>query len=99
MVFDGTWQVSIATPIGKQSVVLEISTENGLIRGTARQGAEIVDFVEPVVEGKRFTWSQTITKPMSMRLKFDVTVEENRMNGTAKAGMFPASTLTGERVV
>lgn len=98
MLFDGTWQVTIATPIGKQAVVLEITSENGLLRGTARQGNETVPFINPVMNGKRLTWSQTVTKPMSLNIKFDVTVDENRMSGTAKAGFFPASNLTGERV-
>lgn len=98
MNFDGTWQVIIATPLGKQSVVFEITSANGAIRGTATQGDETVNFDDPVADGKQLTWSQSVTKPLRLRLKFEVTVEGNQMTGTAKAGMFPASTLTGERV-
>ena len=90
-------QVSIATPLGKQAVIFDILMENGSVRGTATQGDEIVDFIDPVIDDKRLTWSQSITKPFSMRLKFDVTVEGDFMSGSAKAGMLPASRLTGER--
>jgi hypothetical protein len=100
MTIDGTWKVTILTPIGKQSVVFEISTQQGLVRGTATQGAETVEFVDPVIAGNRLTWSQRVTKPFHLELKFDVEVdgEGRTMMGTAKAGLLPASRLTGERV-
>jgi hypothetical protein len=99
MTFEGTWNVSIATPIGKQSVVFEISTQGGKLCGTARQGAEAVPFIDPVANGNRLTWTQHVTKPLRLTLKFDVTVEGATMTGTAKAGLFPASKVSGERIV
>ena len=42
MSFDGRWQVSIATPIGKQSVIFEITTQDGAVKGIAKQKDEIV---------------------------------------------------------
>jgi hypothetical protein len=98
MIFDGTWNITIATPIGKQSVVLEISTHDGNVRGTARQGEEVVPFIDPVVDGDRLTWTQDVTRPLRLRLKFDVTVDGATMTGTAKAGVLPASRLTGARI-
>lgn len=98
MSFDGTWNITIATPIGKQSVVLEISTQDGNVRGTARQGEEVVPFLDPVVDGSRLTWTQNVTRPMRLSLKFDVTVDGATMTGTARAGFLPTSKLTGARV-
>ena len=98
MIFDGKWQVSIATPIGKQSVVFDISTQDGVIHGTAKQGEEIVEFIDPVIENERLVWLQVVTKPLSLRLKFEVTVEGDHMSGTAKTGMLPTSKVSGERV-
>jgi hypothetical protein len=98
MIFDGTWNITIATPIGKQSVVLEISSHDGDVRGTARQGEEVVPFIDPVVDGDRLTWTQNVTRPMRLSLKFDVTVDGATMTGTAKAGFLPTSKLTGARI-
>lgn len=95
---EGVWLAVISTPLGKQRVTLRISGENGHIRGTATQGDETVDFIDPVVQGNRLSWSQRVTKPMRLNLKFEVTVRGNEMTGIAKAGMLPASKLTGERV-
>ncbi len=98
MIFDGTWNITIATPIGKQSVVLEISTRDGDVRGTATQGAEVVPFIDPAVNGDRLTWTQSVTRPMRLSVKFDVTVNGATMTGTAKAGFLPTSKLTGARM-
>jgi hypothetical protein len=95
--FDGTWNVTIATPIGKQVVVLEIATRDGAVRGTARQGAETVAFLDPVIDGNRMRWTQKVTRPLRLTLAFDVTVEGVSMTGTAKAGILPTSKLTGVR--
>jgi hypothetical protein len=96
--FDGTWNVTIATPIGKQSVVLELTSRDGTLRGTARQGDEVVELVDPVVDGNRLRWTQRVTRPLRLTLAFDVTVEGASMIGTAKAGFLPTSKLTGVRV-
>jgi hypothetical protein len=98
MSFDGKWQVTIATPIGKQTVTFDISTRDGVITGMATQKDEIVPFEEVVPDGNRLTWAQNVTKPLKLRLKFDITVQGNQLSGTAKAGILPTSTVTGERV-
>ncbi|MFC4597240.1 DJ-1/PfpI family protein [Cohnella hongkongensis] len=96
--FDGDWDTAIVTPIGKLDVKLSIETSDGRIRGFATQGGETVDFANPVLESGKLSWTLRIVKPMRLNLKFEVTVDGDRMTGTAKAGILPASKLTGERV-
>jgi transcriptional regulator GlxA family with amidase domain len=95
---DGTWQTTIATPIGKMSVLLHISLKDGLIRGTATQGDEVDELLNPTWDGRQLTWTQKVKKPMRLNLKFEVTVQGDVMSGTAKAGMLPSSKVTGRRV-
>jgi hypothetical protein len=99
MIVDGTWNVIIATPIGKQSVVLEIATHEGRLSGTATQGQERVPFLDPRIDGGRLTWNQDVTKPLRLNVKFEVDVAGDAMTGTAKAGVFPAAKLTGARAI
>ncbi|TNJ67544.1 DJ-1/PfpI family protein [Paenibacillus hemerocallicola] len=96
--FDGDWNVAIATPVGKLSVLLSISSKDGRIIGTAKQGGEVAEFQKPVMDGNRLCWSQRVTKPMRLNLKFEVTASGNVMSGVAKAGLLPASKLAGERI-
>jgi hypothetical protein len=93
----GTWNLSIATPIGKQEVVLELVDDAGVLKGTATGAGETVDLVNPVLEGNQLTWTQSITKPVQLDLAFDVSFDGDTLEGTAKAGMLPASKVTGSR--
>lgn len=96
--FDGAWKVTISTPIGKQNVVFQISTKDGSVRGSANQGGDVVEFVDPVISGNRMTWSQRVTKPMTLNLKFEITVNGNSLAGIARAGLLPPSKVEGTRL-
>ncbi|AZN39010.1 DJ-1/PfpI family protein [Paenibacillus albus] len=96
--FDGTWDATIATPIGKLAVQLHISTINGLIQGQAIQGDEVSPFIAPILKGSTLCWSQRVTKPMRLNLNFEVAVSGDVMTGSAKAGILPASKLTAIRI-
>lgn len=97
-VFDGDWDTTIATPVGKLQVKLSISTRDEMIQGKATQGDEIVEFINPELEDNKLSWSLRITKPMRLNLKFEVAADGDLMTGSAKAGVLPASKLTGKRV-
>jgi hypothetical protein len=95
--FAGVWDVTLATPIGKMAVVLDIRDRDGAIHGTAATADETVDFIDAVAEGNQLTWTQNVTTPMKLTLKFDVSVDGDAMTGGARVGFMPASTLTGTR--
>ena len=97
-VFDGGWEAIIATPVGKLQAKLSIAVKGGTIQGSATQGEETVPLLDPELRGRSLCWSLRVTKPMRLNLKFEVTVEGDVMTGTAKAGMLPASKVTGRRV-
>lgn len=97
-IFEGDWNTTIATPVGKMQVKLSITTRGGLIQGMATQGDETVEMMNPVLENNKLTWSLRITKPMRLNLKFEVSAEGDSLTGTAKAGILPASKLTGNRI-
>ncbi|PAE88446.1 DJ-1/PfpI family protein [Shouchella clausii] len=98
-IFEGEWATEIMTPIGKLDVALSISTDKETIRGKATQGEETVQFIHPVIQGNKLTWSLPITKPLRLNLKFEVSVDGDKMIGTAKAGVLPASKLIGKRIL
>lgn len=93
----GNWNIKIATPIGAQSVVLELIEKDGVVEGFAKGNVEITPLIDPVLNGNRLTWKQSITKPMRLNLTFDVTIDGDILTGTSKAGMLPTSNVTGRR--
>lgn len=96
--FGGEWVTTIATPVGKLEVKLSISIRNGIIQGKATQGDETVEFINPLLQDHKLTWSQHITKPIRLNLKFEVAADGDQLTGFARAGILPASKLTGKRV-
>ena len=93
----GTWNLSIATPVGKQEVVLELVDDDGAVTGTATGAGETVDLVNPVLAGNRLTWTQSITKPLQLDIAFDVTIDGETLEGIAKTGGFIKSKVSGTR--
>lgn len=98
---EGIWDLVIATPIGRLAVTMTFaSTTHGLI-GTARGRGEEVDLTEisvtPAATGEMVTWTQAITKPLRLNLRFEVRVEGDDLSGTSRAGKLPASKVSGTR--
>jgi hypothetical protein len=95
----GIWNITIATPIGTQAVVLELTEHGAGIEGIAKGTAETTTLLNPVLDGNRLTWAQSITKPMRLNLTFDVTINGDTLSGTSMAERLPASRVTGTRAV
>jgi hypothetical protein len=97
MSVEGTWNLSISTPIGKMKAVVELREQDAVLTGVAQGAGEEVPLSDITLDGGRLTWKQAITKPMRLNLAFDVTVDGDTLRGTSRAGRLPASKVTGER--
>ncbi|WP_411070096.1 hypothetical protein [Streptomyces sp. cmx-4-25] len=97
MSIEGTWDLSLSTPLGRMGAVLELRERNTVLTGVAHGAGERVPLVDIVLDGDRLTWKQAVTKPMRLNLAFDVTVDGDTLRGTSRAGRLPASKVTGER--
>ena len=97
MSVEGTWDLSISTPIGKITAVVGLRRQDGLLIGTAHGAGEEVPLGDIALDGDRLTWQQAVTKPMRLNLAFAVTVDGDTLTGTARAGRLPASKVTGRR--
>jgi hypothetical protein len=98
MSVEGTWDLSIATPIGTLAAVVELRDEQGALTGVARGAGEEVPLRDlRRADGGRVTWKQAVTRPMRLNLTFVVTVDGDTLTGTSRAGRLPASRVTGTR--
>lgn len=97
MSFAGDWTISIATPIGRQEVALQLTERDGAVSGFATQGDETVALLDPQVDGERLRWSQNVTRPMRLSIRFDVTRDGDTVSGTAKPGILPSVKVVGQR--
>lgn len=95
----GTWRLRIAAPLGAQHVELVLTEAAERLEGVARSRAETVPLRDVVHDGRRLTWSQSITRPMRLHLRFDVTLDGDELRGTSTAGRLPSSAVRGTRAV
>jgi hypothetical protein len=97
MSVEGTWNLSISTPIGKIKAAVVLREQNGALAGVAHGAGDEVALTDISLAGDRLTWKQTITTPVRLNLAFDVTVDGDTFQGTSTAGRLPSSKVTGER--
>jgi hypothetical protein len=92
----GKWQVTIKTPMGERSGVLELKVEGGKLTGSLSDGERHVPISDGKIDGNRLSWSAKIEKPMRLSLKFSAVVDADRISGSARA-LLGSATFTGVR--
>jgi hypothetical protein len=97
MAIDGTWDISIETPIGTRAATLSLSTEGGALIGTQAAEGQSAAIADGRVDGSKVFWKVAITRPMPMTLEFEGTVDGDQISGHANAGAFGAMPFSGKR--
>jgi len=98
MAVDGTWKLTLNTPMGTQESTLVISTAGGKATATQSAGSSDARPVDDVtVDGNNVSWKASITKPMALTLEFNGTVNGDSMDGRVKLGMFGTQSFSGVR--
>jgi hypothetical protein len=92
----GKWNITIKTPMGDKSGVLELKTEGSRLTGSLSDAEHYAAISDGKVDGNTLSWSAKITKPMRMNFKFTATVEADRISGAAKH-LLGKATFTGTR--
>jgi hypothetical protein len=98
MAVDGTWKLTINTPMGSQESTLVITASGATLTGTQSAGSgEGKPIDEGTVNGNNISWKSSITRPMPMTLEFTGVISGDTINGEVKLGMFGSQTFTGTR--
>lgn len=98
MAIDGTYQIEIDTPMGKQTAKLTLKTDGGALSGTMEDSFGKHEFSGGKAEGDKFAWGQEMDSPFG-KMQLDVTgqVAGDSISGEVKAGNFGTSPFTGQR--
>jgi hypothetical protein len=94
----GCWNVTIKTPMGDRSGVLDLRVEGNTLTGTLSDGEHHAAISDGRVEGNRLSWSAKIQKPMRLSFKFSAVVDADRISGSAKY-MLGSATFAGTRAI
>lgn len=88
MSFDGTYDVSINTPMGKQQGKLTLAQDGAALSGTMEQGGDSSPIKNGRVEDGKAMWDVDVTKPMPLTLSFEGSETAGGMSGNVKLGAF-----------
>jgi hypothetical protein len=97
MSVDGTWNITVQTPMGAQSSTVELVADGANLTGTQSGNGESGPIYDGQIDGEVATWKVDITRPLPLTVTFTATVDGESISGTARAGAFPPSPFSGSR--
>ena len=97
MAADGTWNLTMDTPMGERRSTLTLSTSGGTLSGKQEADGNTTDITDGTVNGNDVSWKVAITNPMPLTLTVSGTVDGNNLTGTADTGMFGSFPFQGTR--
>lgn len=97
MAVDGTWNLTMETPMGERRSKLTLKSDGGTLTGSQEAEGNTTDIFEGSVNGNNVSWKVSITNPMPLTLSFSGSVNGDTMSGNADTGMFGSFPFEGKR--
>jgi hypothetical protein len=96
---DGTWKLSMHTPIGERKVTLDLKTAGTTLTGklTGEEGNS-TELFDGKADGDNLTFKAAIKVPMPLTLEFTAAVSGDKISGNVNAagvGSWPFSGARG----
>lgn len=93
--FNGTWAVTINTPMGKQEGTLILNQEGDSLSGSMAAQGDTAEIKNGKVEGETATWNVDVTKPMPLTLGFNASKTGDNLTGKVALGAFGQADFEG----
>jgi len=95
---DGTWKLTMQTPIGERKSTLALKSVSDALSGklTSDEGAS-TDIFEGKASGDSITFKAAIKNPMPLTLEFTAKVAGDAISGTVSAGGIGSWPFRGSR--
>ena len=94
---DGTWNMTMKTPMGEQAGTLTLSTDGGTLTGTMGCPQGTMELENGTVDGDNLAWTVNMTSPMPITIEVTATVDGDAISGEAKLGSFGTASFSGTR--
>ena len=95
---DGTWKLTMQTPIGERKSTLALQSSGATLTGkmTADEGVS-TDIYEGKIAGADASWKADIKNPMPLTLAFTGKIDGDKISGTVSAGAIGSWPFSGSR--
>ena len=97
MAVDGTWNLTMQTPMGERRATLVANSQGGTLTGKQSGDGGSTDLFEGTVSGNDVSWKISITNPMPLTLQFTGAVDGDKMSGQMSAGGLGSWPFSGVR--
>ena len=94
---DGDWKIVLSTPVGPQEFIGHFDTSGSVLSGYLASPEGNQSFTG-TVDGNNLKFELKVDKPMKITLKYDITIDGNKLTGKCKMGIFGSAKLTGQKV-
>jgi len=98
MPVDGTYNISLNTPMGARPATLSLATSGTALSGTFSSDRGEQQLQNGAVNGNEITFSMMFASPMGeMKLDFSGTVDGDAIGGGVQFGSFGSGSFEGTR--
>jgi hypothetical protein len=97
MAADGTWTITMQTPIGERTSTMTFKEEGATLTGTAAAEGNSTDIYEGSVVADMLKWKVNISNPMPLTLSFSGTISGDNISGEVDSGSFGSWPFSGAR--
>jgi len=97
MSVDGSWKITVNSPMGKQEGTYDLKAEGSTLTGVQSGQGLSQPIKDGKVDGDNVSWSNSITTPFPITLTFTGAVSGDSIKGKVKAGVFGAFDFEGSK--
>ena len=97
MAVDGTWNLTMSTPMGERNTTLSLKSSGGTLTGTQGADGNSTEIFDGTVNGDDVAWKISITDPMPLTLDFSGKVAGDSISGEMGIGPMGSFPFTGTR--
>jgi hypothetical protein len=97
MAVDGSWNITLSTPMGERKTTLTLKNAGGTLTGTQGAEGESGEIFDGTVNGDDIAWKISIVNPMPLTLAFTGKVAGDSISGEAGIGPMGSFPFKGAR--
>lgn len=97
MSFDGTWNVTMNTPMGAREASATLAQDGDTLTGSVSSDGNATEIKNGRVEGGKAMFDVDVTSPMPLTLSFELEADGDSISGNVKLGMFGNAPVTGSK--
>lgn len=99
MAVDGTWNITMNTPMGSRDLTLKLDTSGGGLSGQVESAQGTQAITNASADGDTATWEVDMNGPMgALTLAYAGEVDGDAIKGTVQFGSFGSGDFSGTRV-